>query len=82
MGINLTWVCHEHKRRHTSLRGYEGQDFQEMVRNSNGCPDMCLREGRITVYHDGYAPPETYDYKEMFAGGVGHGYKSEDVRIV
>ena len=53
MGINLTWVCHTHKRYWTSLRGDEGKDFQTMIRMS-GCPADCLRHGGLTVYHDGY----------------------------
>lgn len=63
MGINLTWVCHKHKRHHTSIRGEEGLDFQAFVRMP-GCPGTCLREGTINVYHDGYFVDK--DYAEIF----------------
>lgn len=50
MGINLTWVCDTHKLQHTSMRGEESIDFQDLVRIH---PD-CFKDGKMTVYHDGF----------------------------
>lgn len=65
MGINLVWECPVHKRYHTSLRGEEGIDFQYFVRDHRGCPDQCLRNGNIRVWHDGYFVKDD-EYTEMF----------------
>lgn len=64
MGINLTWVCHVHKKYHTSMRGEEGVDFQHFVREAGKCPKECFKRGNITVYHDGYF--DNYEYDEFF----------------
>jgi len=64
MGINLTWVCHIHEKYHTSMRGEEGIDFQYFVRKMKGCPEECLRNGSMTVMHDGYF--DNYEYDEIF----------------
>lgn len=65
MGINLTWVCKTHKKHHTSMRGEESEDFQDMVRMAD-CPGPCLRNGNVTAWHDGYVPFDYTEYEEVY----------------
>lgn len=62
MGYNLTFVCTEHKRQHTSLRGQEGIDFQTLMREGHA---HCFRDGKIIAYVDSHAPSEA-DYPDMY----------------
>ena len=63
MGINLVWVCHDHKRYHYSMRGEEGVDFQALIRTPSEhapeCPAQCFRTGRMRVYLDSH-----FDYTQ------------------
>lgn len=64
MGINLLWVCHEHRKYHYSMRGQEGIDFQAMIRTPEehrGCPAQCFRQGNIRVYLDSHFDPTGYE---------------------
>lgn len=65
MGINLLWVCHDHKKYHYSMRGQEGVDFQALIRTpeeyGTGCPSQCFRTGRIRVYLDSHFDPTGYE---------------------
>lgn len=65
MGHNLTWVCHTHKKHHTSMRGEEGIDFQAMIRLED-CPGPCLNNQGLTVYGDQCAPGHIYEYDEVW----------------
>lgn len=66
MGYNLTFVCHEHKKYHTSMRGEEGIDFQAMMREKE-CPGPCFKQGKIVVYDDQHEPPEVMrEYAEVW----------------
>jgi len=66
MGVNLVWVCHDHKRFHYSMRSEEGIDFQALVRTRNeaGCPSECFKRGRIRVYLDSNF--DTTDFNEWW----------------
>lgn len=70
MGINLVWVCMQHGRYHTSMRGEEGIDFQALVRSrlseGEGCPSRCFRDGRIRVFRDADFDPDKGGFREWW----------------